>query len=118
MASKSPEIQVLETSNKSTTTVPINKVAKKATDQSPTIKNKSNDLAMLNMLVDNKTWSYALSDLRTTFRSSKLDTSSISNYNLNYYFKKVSIFNEVSEILFEIFFNPNYLSSSSNLIFL
>ena len=45
---------------------------------------------MLNMLADNKTWSYALSDLRTIFRGSNLETNCITNYNLNYYFKKVS----------------------------
>lgn len=49
---------------------------------------KSNDLTMLEILANNKSWSHALNEMKKQFRSAGLESSLLQTYTLNHYYKK------------------------------
>jgi hypothetical protein len=61
-------------------------------------KNKSNNIAMLNILIENKAWNFAINDLKEQFKQINLDL--LKNYSLIHYYKKVTFFKNLkNEIL-------------------
>ena len=51
---------------------------------------KANEKAMLEILANNKGWTYALVEMRNQFRNCGLESSLLRTYTLNHYYKKVT----------------------------
>ncbi len=63
----------------------------KTAKNSPVVKGKSTELAMLETLANHKTWKYAQSDVKKLYQLAYIDSFSVHAYTLINYFKKVNL---------------------------
>ena len=71
-------------------------IVEKVTNRSRTISNETelkSSKEVLIALKENKMWNVAKDDLKINFQNAKLELPTIHDYNIQYYFKKVLIFN-------------------------